>query len=94
MKYIMFQTEDGRKIPIIFPNFMVHSMVAERLKDIVSAMDSNPKIVSAGEIKLTVQNCNGKSDTLKVGVRKGDAKLIHEYDYFHGFPNETGVEIP
>lgn len=86
----MFQTKDGKKIPIIFPNFMVHSMVAERLQDLT--LDG--KIVSAGEIKIAVRNCNGNSESLKVGVRKGDATLIHEYDYFHGFPNETGVKIP
>lgn len=89
MKYIMFQTKDGKKIPIIFPNFMVHSMVAERLQDLT--LDGG--IVSAGQIKISVSNCNGYSESLKVGVRKGDAILIHEYDYFHGFPNHTGVKI-
>lgn len=93
MKYIMFQTKDGRKIPIIFPNFMVHSEVADKLKTIFSLTNS-VKVVSAGEIKISVSNCSGKSETLGVGVRKGDATLIHEYDYFNGFPNETGVKIP
>lgn len=91
MKYIMFQTKDGKKIPIIFPNFIVHSMVAERLVDLT--LEPNCKIVSAGEIKIAVRNCNGNSESLKVGVRKGDATLIHEYDYFHRFPNHTGVKI-
>jgi hypothetical protein len=90
MKYIMFQTKDGRKIPIIFPNLMVHSQVASKLNDLIP----DAEVISAGEISLKVYKCYGHSTTLKVGVKKGDATLIHEYDYFHGFPNETGVKIP
>ena len=93
MKYIILQTKDGRKIPIIFPDFMVHSEVANKIGEILSLTNST-KVVSAGEIKISVQNCSGKSETLGVGVRKGDATLIHEYDYFHGFPNTTEVKIP
>lgn len=91
MKYIMFQDVDGRKIPFIFPNNLVHSQVAEVIKPLLLR---NSKIVSAGEIKFSVKNCNGNSETLRVGVLKGDANIIHEYDYCFGFPNETGVEIP
>lgn len=92
MKYIMFQNSDGRKIPFIFPNTFVHSQIAEVIKPLL--FDKEVKIISAGDIKISIHNCSGNSSTLGVGVIKGDAKLIHEYDYFHGFPNETGINIP
>ena len=91
MKYIMFQDCNGRKIPIIFPKNLVHQEVAEALEDLV--VGSAGRIVSAGEISFEVIRCFGKSETLEIGVIKGDAKLIDEYDYFFGLPNETGISI-
>lgn len=41
MKYIMLETEDGRKLPIIFPDCLVHSLVAGAIQLAVDAM--NPK---------------------------------------------------
>lgn len=88
MKYIMFRDKNGRKIPFIFPTTFVHSDVAKVLSDLIDG-----RVVSAGEINISVDNCFGKSTTLGVGVIKGDAKSIDEHDYFFGIENTSGIDV-
>ncbi len=95
-KYIMFRHKD-REFPIIFPSTMVHSMVADAIKQyfIAEAHDLGhrdwvaPKPVSAGEINLVVAACYGKSETLKVESRPFDASVITMFPYNHGFVGDS-----
>lgn len=90
MKYIMFEDHTGRKVPVIFPNSMVHVMVAEAMSPLVPM----GRVISAGEAVIRVSHCGGDSETLGAFAAEDDATTINEYDYFYGLPNETGIKIP
>ena len=59
MKYVMIRVTNGdvqRDLPIIFPDILVHSMVAERVVDMLVRDHSVDlaQVVSAGEIQMDV----------------------------------------
>ena len=88
MKYIMFETKIGgitKKIPIIFPDFMVHKEVKNMINRILERQWKDIKAVNAGEINIPSGCCPfGKSETLNLYSSPDDGKIIDEYDYYHG----------
>lgn len=104
MKYVMFQGEMKggmkQKIPIIFPDFMVHADVAEYMTYLLEQKHGyqNLRPVSAGSIvlggtygtennKISVVDgveTSGKSDSLKLKSDPNDAAIISMYDYMYG----------
>lgn len=91
MKYIMFKIKLGKdlekKVPIIFPNELVHSQVARGLMPHLREISDEVKIASAGDIIWPI-GCNiqtgGRSETLKTIANPDDGEDIAMYDYFHG----------
>ncbi len=85
-KYIMLELDSGsfkRRVPIIFPDLLVHADVAAALQQTPGMADAKP--VSAGSIDLFAEACHGKSTTLNVASNgEGDAELINTFPYFHG----------
>lgn len=95
MKYVVIEVKHGddvREFPIIFPNILVHSVVAG---SVIAGMqryhdkEATYKAVSAGEISsMTLGErgaCHGESETLKLKSRGDtDAALIKMHDYCHG----------
>jgi len=74
MKYIMFEDAEGRKMPVIFPELLVHADVA---KVIQRAMPNPVKIKSAGFVILGADvHTHGESETLGVKGRDIDAAYI------------------
>ncbi len=92
MKYIIFKVEGeqlDRRIPIVFPNFMVHSLVFKYMRHMLRVEHKcHVEAVSAGEIVgfLTSDlSCGGESETLNLKSRGDeDAEIIKGYDYFAG----------
>ncbi len=89
MKYIVFERplgDDGmtQKIPIIFPNNLTHSLVAEAMLTSEELKDAKP--VSAGDLSsLGFEDvCSGESQTLKLKSHPDDTMLIRMMDYRHG----------
>lgn len=90
MKYVMLEVEIGdglvKKVPIIFPDFMIHedlySAVAKILYDHHDMKHIKP--VSAGDVNIRVDSCHGQSITLKVKSDKEDVTTINMYNYCHG----------
>lgn len=93
MKYVVIEvtiSDDVREMPIIFPNALVHSVVADAV--IVGMQEqwknAKYKAVSAGEISsmdVGDGSCSGGSETLKLKSRgKLDDHLIRMHDYMHG----------
>lgn len=83
MKYIMFLTEVAgiqRKVPIIFPDFLVHIEVAKAMKDLIGSS----KIASAGDVELDVRSVHGKSTTIGISSKTEDKEIISMYNYFQG----------
>lgn len=92
MKYIMLRTEDDMLVPVIFPNWMVHSIVTKYVKHMLnSAHQFRSEVVSAGDIYFTHVNCSGKSETLGVQSLPGDAAVIESYDYTNGLGSDDGT---
>ncbi len=85
-KYIMLELDSGsfkRRVPIIFPDLLVHADVAAVLQQTPGMADAKP--VSAGSVELMVTACHGKSTTLNVASNEeDDAELINAFPYFHG----------
>lgn len=85
-KYVMLEIDNGafkRRLPIIFPDILVHADVAAAIQQIQGMAEAKP--VSAGSIDLFAEACHGKSTTLNVASNwEGDAKLINTFPYFHG----------
>jgi hypothetical protein len=94
MKYVVIQEQIGddvREFPIIFPNILVHSVVAASVIAGLQAFhnkDGKYMPVAAGEISsmdLCAGSCHGSSETLKLKSRgEEDDKLITLHDYLHG----------
>ncbi len=69
MKYIIFEKEINglkHKIPIIFPNSLVHLDIAKALIPIVGTK----RIVGAREINLGVISCHGESSTIGIKFKR------------------------
>jgi hypothetical protein len=87
MKYIMLEQIIGdivRKIPIIFPDILVHDDVARVLIIDLCAKNLDTKVVSAGKIVMKCLETYDKSTTLKLQANKIDKDIINSYDYLHG----------
>ena len=94
MKYIILQTvvsntvDVTREYPIVFPNSLVHSDVAEHMQHLLLREHGVTSIaVAAGDLNLVGLNlnCSGKSETLNLDSREDiDSALISMHDYYHG----------
>lgn len=92
MKYIVLQTtpknnEIKREFPIIFPDVLVHSEVAEQMQHSLMRQHITAKPVAAGFLNLVGLNlnCGGRSETLNLDSRGDvDSALISMHDYYHG----------
>lgn len=91
MKYIILEGPQGQKLPVIFPNVLVHKDVAE---GVIRAMGRQPlmgewfKPISAGFVNLAVSDAYGESQTLDMKSDPGDRLRINIADY------SGGVESP
>jgi hypothetical protein len=89
MKYIMLDIskEDGlKKIPIIFPDDLVHLDVARALIPAVrhTFHDKTVKVSSAGIVLELEGHCFGESETLKVKSDPHDTLILNSYQFAHG----------
>lgn len=91
MKYIVLHivTKMGldMEVPFMFPEILVHSMVAEECTVMLKKHfgESDIKAVSAGFFNSQEFDSDfstyGKSETLGLESRKGDAELLQMCDY-------------
>lgn len=85
-KYVMLEMPCGgvkRRVPIIFPDILVHADVAAAVQKLPMMGEAQP--VSAGDIDLLASNCHGKSSTLNLqSCGDDDAETINAFPYFHG----------
>ena len=82
MKYVILERQHGdmvQVIPVIFPNVLAHKDVAEAIAKLVG---KDCKAVSAGDVNVAVHATHGKSSSLKLEGRAGDAALININDYY------------
>lgn len=92
MKYIMYETADGKRIPFIFPDFLVHAQVADRLGTLLQLSRAKP--VSAGSIgTVVVAGISEGSESLALTSDPADATVINCYDYLHGLPNPNAESM-
>jgi hypothetical protein len=89
MKYIMLEIPDRlapRKVPILFPDMLVHEFVAQCIKKHPGL--ENARVVSAGDFSSMEINGNGtfggESETCGVQSHPDDGRIVQTYDYFHG----------
>lgn len=89
-KYIMFEVSTKsikRKVPIIFPDALVHLYVGTVVKMALEEQfkGATVKAVSAGAINELSVNCTfSNSTTLGLKAAPGDDEVINSYPYFHG----------
>jgi len=90
-KYVMFRVTIGEtswKLPVIFPDKLVHADVAAHLEVCVADTFKLAKIetVSAGAIEsVLVSGIGGRSETLGISSKpREDSDTICGYSYFHG----------
>lgn len=87
MKYIMAELDGGKKVPLVFPNFLVHKEMARVFMQALRRHGHDyVKFVSAGELTMfgAGVECSGFSETMGLKAVKEDAKVIEMYDYLHG----------
>lgn len=85
-KYIMFKAGIF-KIPVIFPDKLVHQMVADAAMPMLKKTfpRSVISVVSAGTIEhVTADDPGGDSETLGIASDLEDENTINEYSYWHG----------
>ena len=90
MKYIVFRKRYGsrsdleQEIPIIFPDQLTHSVMAEvisRNPEMRGALPISAGFVSSLDMKA---ECHGESETLGLKSRPEDSNLINMFDYMRG----------
>ena len=88
MKYIMLERklDHGmvQKLPIIFPNDLVHAGVATALLELLKKDKFEAKVVSAGDLCLIGVTVGGSSTSLGLASNPVDELLITINDYAHG----------
>jgi hypothetical protein len=91
VKYVMLEvTAQGitRKIPILFPDMLVHLEVANAIKPLLERQLRNVsiEIVSAGFFNSNDVDivCTGGSESCGVNAQDLDAMTIAMHDYLHG----------
>jgi hypothetical protein len=75
------------KLPIIFPDKLVHVDVAAAMREVVKSTWKKCKVtyVSAGSVHLDDVHCSGKSESMELESRRtADNAVINMYDYLHG----------
>ncbi len=82
MKYIMLVNEEGRHLPIIFPEELIHKEVYQAVSRIRTVHPFMPR--SAGFTQLMVLNADGESETLGIKSHPQDAMLINNHGYDKG----------
>lgn len=63
MKYVMFETRDElkRRIPVIFPNYLVHNSVAKAMGELITReIKKEITVSSAGEVSLALGEILGE----------------------------------
>lgn len=84
MKYVMFEDETGHKLPVIFPEVMTHSVVAESVIHMMLMEEGKDvKVVSAGSIAMKAC-CSGKSETLGIASHEDDSMYVTFNDSIGG----------
>jgi hypothetical protein len=75
-----------RKIPIVFPNLMVHKIVAAVSYPLLQEHWPKAKIelASAGDFNMIDGECSGRSESLGIESQPEDGHVIMNHDYFHG----------
>lgn len=84
MKYVMFDCPLGGavvKIPVIFPNNLVHADVA---KAFLQCLPPGSKPSTAGEVSLLAEDTHGKSTTLGLPSSPQDKLVINMGQYGFG----------
>lgn len=65
MKYVMMEDTNGGKVPIIFPDALVHVEVAELAAVLMGSSGRRVQAVSAGFVSLGLNiECHGESESL------------------------------
>lgn len=82
MKYIIYLDKDDKYLPIIFPQYLVHSDFDMAFRSLGVYKHLQP--IHAGEISVQEVEVYGKSDTLGLVSFSNDKLVIETYDYLHG----------
>jgi hypothetical protein len=91
MKYIMFQTEDGQHMPVMFPDRLVHADVARSLeRAFVLGEMRGVKPVSAGFCDVEAVAMHGTSESLSLESRgERDKNIVNQYKFLYGIESES-----
>lgn len=84
-KYIMFAVPFGtgeRLVPVLFPEELTHSLVADALKAMPDLHGGAPE--TAGTVLLHVEVTYGHSESLGLPSTPLDAMIMNSYNYTHG----------
>lgn len=88
MKYIMFKTKPTGSsyetlMPVVFPNNLVHAIVAQAMTRAFLEHKMYSRPVSAGFVTLD-GTCHGESETLKLKADPRDSHILSMHDYGAG----------
>lgn len=99
-KYIMWEA-NGAKIPVIFPNALIHSDVADGMSRVIrqhviaeGRNDWSSKVLSAGFVSgMIVTGVHGESESMG-GMKsiEDDRAVINTWPYTQGREDLLGVE--
>jgi hypothetical protein len=75
-----------QRVPVIFPEFMVHHDVAEVFRYVLKVRHKFTEVepVSAGFFSVDSGECHGESETLALKASEDDGVTIRTYGYTHG----------
>lgn len=87
-KYIIAKVRGDKKVPLVFPDFLVHKEIARVFKQALRRHGfDDVEFVSAGMVDFGIGGgfeCSGLSETLNLCSNPEDGRVIELYDYLHG----------
>ena len=95
MKYVILETSEDMRLPIIFPEHLIHADMALLMSALVEeTIKQQATPVSAGHIALgTDFTCSGGSDTLKMHSRPQDEAIIGVGEQAWAFPDAMLISL-
>jgi hypothetical protein len=86
LKYIMLHLHEPieRFVPILFPDIIVHSLMAEAMRHYADKGFDTAQIRSAGIFNTYTEKAYGSSASLLLSSHEDDSRIIANYEYEHG----------
>lgn len=98
MKYVVLETDAGKKLPFIFPDSLTHSIMSEyaaRATSVCLGLGNSRRVtpISAGFTDISAASVHGYSESLKLKFKETDVARIIIGEAVTFIPDELVMKV-